>query len=79
MMRSTPQSKRPRQTESKEEASSSAPNKATKLSTRVSIRNIDNCIEFGIPETLCCSSCQKYQEIDHRKGKKRREYTHHSL
>jgi hypothetical protein len=41
IMRSTRQSKRPWQTESKEEASSSAPtNKATKLSTRVCIRNI---------------------------------------
>jgi hypothetical protein len=79
MMRSIRQSKRRRQTGSKEEAASSAPNKTTKLSIRVSVRNIDNCIEFGIPETLCCSSCQKYQEIDDRKRKNRREYRHHSL
>jgi hypothetical protein len=79
MMRCTRQSKRPRLTDSKEEASSSGSNKAKKLSTRVATRNLDNCIEFGIPDTLCCSSCQKYFEIDERKRKNRHEYTHHSF
>jgi hypothetical protein len=54
MLRSTCQSKRPWPTEAKEEAaSSSASKKSKKLSTSVSIGNIDHCIEFGIPETLC--------------------------
>ncbi len=79
MMRSTRQSKRPRPTDSNEEASSIEQNKAKKLSTRVSSRNLNNCIEFGIPESLCCSSCQKYFEIDARKRKNRQEYTHHSF
>ena len=79
MLRCTRQSKRPRPTDSKEEASSSGSNKVKKLSTRVSSRNLDNCIEFGIPDTLCCSSCQKYFEIDERKRKNRHEYTHHSF
>jgi hypothetical protein len=80
MMGSTRRSKRPRPTESKEEASSSAPTKASKkLATRASSRNLNNCFEFGIPETLCCSSCQKYVEIDDRKRKNRKEYTHHSF
>jgi hypothetical protein len=79
MMCCTRQSKHPRPTDSKEEASSSGSNKAKKLSTRVATRNLDNCIEFGIPDTLCCSSCQKYFEIDERKRKNRHEYTHHSF
>ncbi len=80
MVRSTRQSKHPRPTESKEEAaSSSAPKKGKKLSTRVSFRNIDNCIESGIPETLCCSSCQKYVEINDCKRKNLHENTHHSF
>jgi hypothetical protein len=79
MMRSTRQSKRPRPTDSNQEASSIEQNKAKKLSTRVSNRNLNNCIEFGIPESLCCNSCQKYFEIDARKRKKRQEYTHHSF
>jgi hypothetical protein len=79
MMRSTRQSKRPRPSDSKEEASSSGPTKAKKLSTRVSSRNLNNCIEFGIPESLCCSSCQKYIEIDACKQRNRPEYPHHSF
>jgi hypothetical protein len=35
-----------------------------------SIRNIINCFEFGIPKPLCCSSCQKYIEIDDKKWTK---------
>ena len=79
MMRCTRQSKHPRPTDSNEEASSIEQNKAKKLSTRVSSRNLNNCIEFGIPESLCCSSCHKCFEIDARKRKNRQEYTHHSF
>jgi hypothetical protein len=79
MMRSTRQSKRPRPTASNEEASSSEPNKVKKLSTRVYCRNFNNCVVFGIPESLCCSSCQKYFEIDARKQNNRQVYTHHSF
>jgi hypothetical protein len=79
MMPSTSQSKHPRPTEWKEEAAFSAPNKARKLSTRVSSRNLNNCIEFGIHETLCCSSCQKYVEINDCKRKNLHENTHHSF
>jgi hypothetical protein len=60
MMRSTRRSKRPRPTDSKEVASSSGPNKAKKIPTRVSGRNLNNCIEFGIPESICC--------VAHRQG-----------
>jgi hypothetical protein len=78
-LRFTCQSKGPRPTDSKEEASSRKTNKVKKLSTRVSCRNLNDCIEFGIPKTLCCSSCQKCFEIDARKRKNRQEYTHHSF
>ena len=46
IMRSTRQSKRPLPTDSKEEASYSAPKKAKKLSTRVSIRNLSNQVKL---------------------------------
>jgi hypothetical protein len=55
MMHSTCQSEHPRPIESKEEAPSSAPKKAKKLSTWVAIRNPNNSFEFGISGTLCCS------------------------
>ena len=37
--------------------------KAKKLATRVSRRNINNCIEFVIMNDLICGACQKYVRI----------------
>ena len=75
MMRSTRRSKRSQRTESLEEVSTiTKPKKAQRLSTRVSVRNINNCVDFGIPDSLCCSSCQTYLDIDKRKRKSRCEY-----
>jgi hypothetical protein len=77
MMGSTRRSKRAQPTGSLDEASSCVTNKkAKKLATRVSVRLVNNCCEFGIPNDLCCSSCQKYIDIPERKRKDRSEYAH---
>ena len=77
-MGSSRRSKRGPPLESLEEASSSGVSKkakkAKKLATRVSIRNVNNCCEFGIRNDLCCSSCQKYIDIPENKRKSRSEY-----
>jgi hypothetical protein len=43
--------------------------KGKKLSTRVSVRNVNNCCDFGMPVLLSCSSCQKHFEIPEKKRK----------
>jgi hypothetical protein len=69
---SSRRSKRGQPPESPEEASSSgASEKAKRLATRVSVRNVNNCCEFGTRNDLCCSSCQKCCEIPEKKRKDR--------
>jgi hypothetical protein len=79
MTPSTRRRKRSQPTESLEEVSATKPKKAQKLITRISLRNINNCVEFGIPESLCCSSCQRYLNIEEHKRKNRCEYKHQTF
>ena len=63
MMRSTRQSKRPRPTDSNEEAFFSEQNKAKELSTRVSSRNLNNCIELAFPKVFAVAHAKNILKL----------------